>query len=97
MDSKDAADLAEELTNLKRDTKMASSASSSKYLICDVKYDLDGKLIRYANGDPKEFCNRHDTQISAMLDRCISSAEKLQLQATIKNNPAPDKNYCAIL
>ena len=62
------------------DAKAPSAASSAKYIICDVKYDRAGELIRNANGDPTQFCNKHDSQISAMFDRAMTSVEKQQHQ-----------------
>jgi hypothetical protein len=56
---------------------------SAKYVICDVKYDRAGELIRNANGDPTQFCNKHDSQISAMFDRAMSSVEKQQHRSTM--------------
>jgi hypothetical protein len=65
--------------------------SSVKYVICDVKYDRSGELIRNANGDPTQFCNKHDSQISAMFDRAMSSVEKQQHQSTMRS-PSIIKN-----
>jgi hypothetical protein len=63
--------------------KPSSSNTAAKYIICDVKYDHGGDLIRNANGDPTQFCNKHDSQISAMFDRAMSSVEKQQHQSTM--------------
>ena len=53
---------------------------SAKYVICDVKYDRAGELIRNANVDPTQFCNKHESQISAIFDRAMSSVDKQQHQ-----------------
>ena len=68
-------------------TSSSSNAysSSSKYLICDVKYDRSGELIRDAKGSPTQFCNKHDSQISAMFDRAISAIEKQQHQSAMQS------------
>jgi hypothetical protein len=57
-----------------------AAASTSKYTICDVKYDRSGDLIKNSKGDPVVFCNKHDSQISAMYDRAMSAVEKQQHQ-----------------
>jgi len=57
-------------------SNVSSSKVTAKYEICDVKYDRDGILIRDAAGNPEKFCNKHDSQISAMFDRAMSAAEK---------------------
>ena len=63
-------------------TDCDTEAPSAKYVICDVKYNHAGELIRNANGDPTQFCNKHDSPISAIFDRAMSSIEKQQHQST---------------
>jgi len=67
------------------DSKLSLDNAPAKYVICDVKYDHTGKLIRNANGDPTQFCNKHDSQISAMFDRAMVAVEKQQHQSTTQS------------
>ena len=72
------------------DPKPSSGNASAKYVICVVKYDRSGEVIRNAKGDPTIFCNKHDSQISAMFDLAMSSVEKQQHQSTMQ--PVDDKS-----